>query len=157
MGKIKKILAPTDFSELSCAGIRSALELARKANAEVIVCHVIGIGDDWFSGRPDFTVARDLLEEKKQLPDKFLRKRFSQYVNLVEIRQVVKLGLPYANIVSLAEREGVDLIVMSTHGKTGFAHMLLGSVTAKVVARAPYAVLSIPATKPKQAEAQEAA
>jgi universal stress protein A len=44
----------------------------------------------------------------------------------------------------MAEREGADLIVMSTHGRTGLSHMLLGSVTEKVVARAPCPVLAIP-------------
>ena len=49
MKKIQKILAPTDLSELSCAGLGYALELARSQDAEVIVNHVIAVGADWFS------------------------------------------------------------------------------------------------------------
>ena len=157
MEQIKKILAPTDFSELSCIGVRRALEIARKENAAVIVYHVIGVRDDWFAGPRDFSPTRDLLEGEKQLLDKFLRTRFSEYMNLMEIRQMVEIGVPYVNIVELAEKEGVDLIVMSTHGNTGFSHMLLGSVTGKVVPRAPCPVLSIPAIERKKISAQEAA
>jgi nucleotide-binding universal stress UspA family protein len=78
-------------------------------------------------------------------------------MNLIEIRQMVEIGVPYANIVELAEREGVDLIVMSIHGKTGFSHMLLGSVTGRVVPRAPCPVLSIPAIERKKIPVQTAA
>jgi nucleotide-binding universal stress UspA family protein len=50
MQKIRKILAPTDLSELSCVGVRYALEMAKELSAEVIVYHVVPVGGDWFSG-----------------------------------------------------------------------------------------------------------
>ena len=53
------------------------------------------------------------------------------------------MGLAYKNIVERARDDGADLIVMSTHGRTGFSHVLLGSVTEKVVRTAPCAVVSI--------------
>jgi nucleotide-binding universal stress UspA family protein len=68
-------------------------------------------------------------------------------MNVVEVRQKIELGNPYSNIADLAEREAVDLIVMSTHGRTGLDHILLGSVTEKVIAHAPCPVLAIPAPK----------
>jgi universal stress protein A len=145
MEKIKKILAPTDFSELSCAGLRYALDLARLQDAEVIVHHVIAVGADWFSPHDEFTPVRDLIAEHKQKLDSFLRRRFSDCVNLIEIRQVIELGTPHSNIVELAKREGVDMIVMSTHGRSGFDHVMLGSETEKVVARAGCPVIIIPA------------
>src|SRR5262245_40799268 len=54
-----------------------------------------------------------------------------------------ELGVPYRKIVEKAEAERADLIVMSTHGRTGIDYMLVGSVTQKVVARASCPVLSI--------------
>jgi len=66
-----------------------------------------------------------------------LRQNFASFSGLVEIRQKVELGHPSVNIVEIAQREGVDMIVMSTHGRTGIDHMLMGSVAEKVVARAP--------------------
>jgi len=53
------------------------------------------------------------------------------------------MGAPAKNIVQEAKKEGADLIVMSTHGRTGLAHMLVGSVTEKVIRHAPCPVLSI--------------
>ncbi len=54
-----------------------------------------------------------------------------------------KAGVPYDKIVKKAEEENAGMIVMSTHGRTGFEQIMLGSVTAKVIARATCPVLSI--------------
>ncbi len=148
MSRIKKILAPTDLSELSAVGVRYALEMARDINAEVIVHHVIPMGENWFAPYGQFGLVRDLMASEASALDRFLRDKLSDCINLVEVRQKVEVGASYANIVEMAEREGVDIIVMSTHGRTGLDHMLMGSVTEKVIARAPCPVLAIPARKP---------
>jgi nucleotide-binding universal stress UspA family protein len=57
----------------------------------------------------------------------------------------VELGTAYVNIAEIAEREGADVIMMATHGRTGLDHVLLGSVTEKVIAHAHCPVLAIPA------------
>ncbi|HVR18012.1 MAG TPA: universal stress protein, partial [Candidatus Limnocylindrales bacterium] len=57
--------------------------------------------------------------------------------------EAVETGIAYNKIVTKAEEEKADLIVMSTHGRTGIEQVMLGSVTAKVVARAGCPVLSI--------------
>ena len=156
MKKFTKILAPTDLSELSCSGVRYALELAREQSAEIIVQHVIPMGEDWFCAHEEFSPVRELMEKERAALDKFLRERFADSFDLVEIRQKVEVGTPHANIIEMAEREGIDLIVMSTHGRTGLDHMLLGSVTEKVVARAPCPVLAIPAMNRKKDTAKAA-
>jgi nucleotide-binding universal stress UspA family protein len=79
--------------------------------------------------------------------DAFLREKFSQELTLTEVRQVVELGAAASNIVEKAESEGVDRIVMSTHGRTGIDHLLIGSVSEKVIARSPCPVLVVPAHK----------
>lgn len=153
MDRVKRILAPTDCSDLSRAGLRYALEMARDVNAEVIVQYVIPVGEDWFSEHEEFSPVRNLIPEQKRLLDKFLQDNFPQIINLVEIRQKVEIGVPQANIVDMAAREEVDIIVMSTHGRTGLGHVLLGSVTERVVGRAPCPVLVIPAIDRKMAKA----
>jgi len=156
MKKFTKILAPTDLSELSCLGLRYALELAREQSAEILVLHVIPIGEDWVSTREESTPVRDLMAKERAALDKFLREKFGEFFSLIELRQTVEVGAPHANIAEMAEREGADLIVMSTHGRTGLDHMLMGSVTEKVVARAPCPVLSIPAMSRKKDTAKAA-
>ncbi len=147
MSKVKKILAPTDYSELSRAGLRRAFETAHEAGAELIVLHVIDMSSDWFGKHENFGPVRNLLAEQKEFLDKYLREKFGDFMNLVEIRQKVELGAAHVNISELAKCEAVDLVIMSTHGRTGLDHILLGSVTEKVIAHAPCPVLAIPAPK----------
>ena len=143
--KIRKILAPTDMSDFSCLGVRYALEMARELDAEITIYYVIPMAEDWFSGHERPGPVRDLLANEEAKLDKFLAEKFADDTKAVKIRQKVEFGAPQTSILDMAEREGADLIVMSTHGRTGLKHILLGSVTEKVVARAPCPVLAIPA------------
>lgn len=144
MTRVKKILAPTDFTEISKAGIRYALEMAREASAEVVVYHAIEVGGEWKDNPPKVTAYHDMLKESRQLLDKFITDNFADCIDLVEVRYSVEFGTPHKNIVEKAAEEGVDMIVMSTHGRTGVEHFILGSIAEKVVARAPCPVLIVP-------------
>jgi nucleotide-binding universal stress UspA family protein len=144
MGKITKILAPSDFSDLSKVGVRYALEMARDVNAEVVLYHAIDLGAEWKDRRADVAPHHDMIAESLELMDRFLADNFTDCLDLVKVRKVVEFGTPHTNIVEKAAGEGADLIVMSTHGRTGVDHMILGSVAEKVVARAACPVLVVP-------------
>lgn len=146
MKRVRKILAPTDLSELSRVGIRHAFEMARSRGAEVIVYHVVDNGHEWMSTCEDFISVCEKVARRKRVLEKLLREEFPDYLNFAEVRQVVELGRVHNNIVEKAKEEGVDMIVMATQGRTGLHHLLrVGSVSAKVVASAPCPVLVIPA------------
>jgi universal stress protein A len=144
MSRVKKILAPTDFSELSKFGIRYAFEVARDSSAEVIVYHVIDFSNEWADKRGEVMAHPDLLQYCQKKLEAFLADNFAECINLVEVRPVVEIGAAVHNIVEKAKEEGTDMIVISTHGRTGLDHIILGSVTEKVVARAPCPVLVVP-------------
>ena len=144
MESVKKILAPTDLSDLSCAGLRYALEMGRSRSAEVIVYHVIDLGDHWIKREYSGPV-REMLERHRRMLNKFLWEKFREEMILTEVRHVVEFGGTVDNIVEKAEGEQVDRIVMSTHGRTGIDRLLIGSVAEKVIARAPCPVLIVPA------------
>jgi nucleotide-binding universal stress UspA family protein len=144
MERIKKLLAPTDFSEVSKVGLRHALELARCESAEVIVYSVIDIDMDWYRRNENIGPTRDFLVRSRQALDSFLARNFADLIDLVEVRQIVEFGAAHKCILEKARNEDVDLIVMSTHGRTGIDHFMAGSVTEKVVARAPCPVLIVP-------------
>ena len=144
MARVKRILAPTDFSELSKVGILYALEMARDVSAEVVVYHAIDVGGQWQDRPPAVAAHHDMLEESRRLLDKFLADNFADCIDLVEVRCAVEFGAPHKNIVEKAAAEGVDMIVMSTHGRTGLNHIIMGSVAEKVVARASCPVLVVP-------------
>ena len=144
MTMVKRILAPTDFSEVSKTGVRYALELARGRNSEVVVYHAIDVGGEWKERPPDVAAYHDMLADSTQALEKFLTENFAEYVNLVEVRVAAEFGTPHINIVEKAETEDCEMIVMSTHGRTGIEHLMLGSTTEKVVARATRPVLVVP-------------
>jgi nucleotide-binding universal stress UspA family protein len=141
--QINKIIAPTDLSKLSRPAVRQALELAMERGAEVIVYHVIGSDGDWFDDDEELNPASALVPQHKERLHEFVKENFAELIGKVAIREVVEAGVPYNKIVKKAEEENADLIVMSTHGRTGIEQFMLGSVTAKVVARATCPVLSI--------------
>jgi nucleotide-binding universal stress UspA family protein len=147
MPKIKKIIAATDLSKLSLAGVRYAMEMGRDQGAAVIVYHVIDSEGDRFAGRDDLSQADTLVPRQKQRLVEFIKENCADLLGKVELQQVVDLGVPYKKIVEKAEKEGADLVVISTHGRTGVDQFLLGSVTQRVVARAPCPVLSIRPTE----------
>ncbi len=144
MSRVKKILAPTDFSELSKLGISYALDVARDTSAEVIVYHVIDFSGEWADKRGEVLAHPDLLQHCRNKLDGFLADNFAECINLVEVRPIVEIGTAVQSVIEKAKEEGVDMIVMSTHGRTGLDHIILGSVTEKVVARAPCPVLVVP-------------
>jgi nucleotide-binding universal stress UspA family protein len=141
--KIKKILAPTDLSKLSRPALRYALELALERSAAVIAYHVISEDSEWLGSDDRLNPANALLPQFKERLHAFMTENFADLMTKVEVVELVEAGVPYNKIVEKAQNEQVDLIVMSTHGRTGFEQILLGSVTAKVVARSNCPVLSI--------------
>jgi len=141
--KIEKILAPTDLSKLSRAGVRYAMDMALEQGAEVIVYHVISEDGDWFDKDDELNPARALVPKQKQRLAEFIKENCAEFVGKVKIHEIVEIGVPYKAIVQKADEERADLIIISTHGRTGLEQVMVGSVTARVVARATCPVLSI--------------
>jgi nucleotide-binding universal stress UspA family protein len=155
MTKIKKILAPVDLSEFSISGLRHALDLAQWQHSEVIIYHIVTVEETPFpQGKEDWVVSqiehpklKKILEQRRKRLEAFVRASFPNGFAEAKVRQEVGIGTPYKAIVDAAVAESVDLIAMSTHGRTGLAHMLIGSVTERVLRRAPCPVLAVPPPK----------
>lgn len=150
MWKIQKILAPTDLSELSRAGLRYAFEMAESHQAEVVVYSVVEYKEAYRPLPEETTPAsirvksvETVINERKENLEAFLRDSFAQFLDKVQVRLEVELGSASENIIEKAAKEAVDVIVMSTHGRTGLGRMLIGSVTEQVVRHSPSAVLSV--------------
>ena len=144
MIRLKKILAPTDLSALSRPAVRYALEIGLEQDAEVTVYHVLTEDGDWFGKDDPLNPASVFVPRQRERLREFVNENFADMLGKVKITEVVEAGgVPYNKIVTKAEEENADLIVMSTHGRTGIEQIMLGSVTARVVARAGCPVLSI--------------
>jgi nucleotide-binding universal stress UspA family protein len=148
MEQIKKILAPTDLSELSKIGVRYALQLAKAIGAEVIVYHAVDYDTLTRYGQrstapPHFQPPDEhFLDRYQKALSEFLIDCVSDLAPFIKVREKVEIGNPDTSIVELAKSEVCNLIVMSMHGKSGL-RMSLGSVTQSILQTAPCPVLSI--------------
>lgn len=138
MTMLKSILAPTDFSDLSANGVRYACQLAREMGAALIIFNVVVLDES------NAVNKREIEQHKKRL-EEFVAEKVADAGVGLKVRQVVDAGQPFGAIVDCAEKEGVDLIVMSSHGRTGLSRMLIGSVTDKILRGASCPVLVVPA------------
>lgn len=141
--KLTKIIAPTDLSKLSRASVRHALQMAEPQGAEVVVYNVISEDGEWFDKNEVYNPAKALVPKQRERLAEFVKEHCADFIGKVAIREVVEVGVPYKEILRKADEEHADMIVMSTHGRTGLDQVMMGSVTAKVVARATCPVLSM--------------
>jgi nucleotide-binding universal stress UspA family protein len=134
---IKKILAPTDFSDLASTGVAYAYQLARDLGAELVAINVISPDES------NYVSSREL-EEHKRMLDEFIAENFSGAASTVMVRKVVEAGTPAGTILYWAKNENPDLIVMSSHGRTGLARAVMGSVAEEVLRKSRCPVLVVP-------------
>jgi universal stress protein A len=144
---IRRILAPTDFSELSTQGLKSALELAQSFGANLLLVHVVEPPPYPIEGIVPSQLGANLLDDLERQASHELAQLLPETQGSgVEVARRVMVGIPYRKIVEVAEADKADLIVMTTHGRTGLSHLVMGSVAEKIVRTAPCPVLTIPPT-----------
>lgn len=153
----KKILCPTDFSEPSYEALRTAVELVKHFKAALGVIHVIPPVPE-YTPYPDPPVASSsdepihqqelAVETEDALQDLVMR----MVPKGIRTLATVVTGDAAEEILAFAAKEHVDLIVIATHGLTGWQHLVTGSVTEKVVRQATCPVLTI---RPPVGEKQE--
>jgi nucleotide-binding universal stress UspA family protein len=148
----KKILCPTDFSEPAFVALKRAEELARHFAAGLIVAHVIPTlpGPHSFPD-PQAPLNFDVPLFQQELAiqaEQMLKELVSHHK--VECRNLVTTGDPAPEILRVAEQEHIDLIVIASHGLTGWRRLVFGSVAEKVVRQATCPVLTIAVTPEAQ-------
>ena len=147
---IKTILVPFDFGDPALRALAYAQGLAERFGAALHLLHVVPnpyVAGAYLATPPD-SVGASLPQE---LLVEFLRhaeQRLQRALPTAEreafrVRTFVNVGDPRKEILDHAAAEHVDLIVMGTHGRTGAAHVLLGSVAEKVVRASSCPVLTV--------------
>ncbi len=151
----KKVLFPTDFSK----GAENAIKKFAKENQlkikEFILLYIIDrdIIDEFMNG---YSLLYD--SEKKELADverRFIQKakedlkrekrNLQKYISADKFKTIVKIGIPYEEIIKTADEEKVSVILLPSHGKLTFSHEVFGSVTMRVLRKTKRAVLFIKA------------
>lgn len=145
---LSKILCPIDFSSASRHALEVAISVAKQTSAELVVAHAWYLPSSYVGELGFPRMATDqLIADGKQLLDGELAAIKAQGFDRVS--SLLLTGAPGAVIVDAANADpSIDLIVLGTSGRTGFARILLGSVAEQTVRHAPCSVLAIHATDP---------
>jgi nucleotide-binding universal stress UspA family protein len=151
MIKLKRILCPLDFSENAQEALQYAIHLMLKDDDAVLyLVHIVDSRVFDYSGpiyEQEVPLMKVELDQstREQLEKKLLAEVPEEIQNRVET--TILFGVPFLEIIMAARDKNIDLIVIGTHGRTGLAHMIIGSVAEKVVRKAPCPVLSVKSKK----------
>lgn len=140
---MKRILVPTDFSDHAVHALKVAAQIARDNEGEIYLLHMLELpnqaGDAIGSGTdiPEIMFfmekARELFEDIKNEP----------YLQGIEVTELIHFERAFDGIIKISKKNNVDLIVMGSHGASGFKEMFIGSNTEKVVRTSDIPVLVI--------------
>jgi nucleotide-binding universal stress UspA family protein len=142
---IKKILVPTDFSEPSHEALKVADELAAHFRADLILLNVVAppppiAGFQGMSPSDHQADMRKMKAEAHQALERVIKERSTA---AVKPRPLIAVGFPADEIVRIADEEKVDMIVIATHGLSGWRRFVFGSVMEKVIRLASRPVLLV--------------
>jgi len=143
--KMKTILVPVDFSNCSREGLRYAIGFANEFGARIILLHAMYLGYIYSSEGTAIYDIPGLQKAARKTAERKMRE-LVQSVNFggVRFESVFTEGSPVSDICAYAKEHDVDVIITSTHGLTGFKHVLIGSIAEQVVRHAPCSVLVVP-------------
>jgi nucleotide-binding universal stress UspA family protein len=143
--RINRILVPVDFSSRSREGLQYAIGFANEFGAKIILLHATYLGYIYSIEATALYDVRGLQEAARESAQRQMRK-LVRTVNFgrAKYEMVFTNGSPALDICAFARDHAIDLIITSTHGLTGFQHVLIGSIAEKVVRHAPCSVLVVP-------------
>ena len=145
MLKIKLILCPVDFSEFSSTAYRYALSVAEHYHAKLVVQHIVEL---WRYPSAGFAASVSLYDEFCQSLCESGKEHLQEFVKNyardgTQLELVVHQGMAPDSILSFAQANKADVIVMGTHGRRGYDRLMLGSVTDRVMRSASCPVLAV--------------
>ncbi len=147
----KKILFPTDFSEPSEKALQYVKKMKEAGAETVIILHVIDKREiksmttmEGFSSMRYEEIQGEVTEELKEKATPQLAKIFAELHDLgFQVDKKLMIGVPFQEIITVAEAEAVSCIVIGSHGKSLVKEMLLGSTSEKVIRKANVPILVV--------------
>lgn len=141
----KKILMPTDGSQEAEVAVDHAVNIASQYDAELHILYVVDIGVN--SSYDAVTELMSQLESSAKMEE--IGRKATESIRKtaedsgIETSVSIRKGVPHKQINSYTEDEDIDMVVMSTHGRSGIDRMLLGSVFEKVLRSVDVPVLTV--------------
>ena len=141
---LERILIPTDLSECAERARSYACELAKRFTAELHLLHVMQpVVLPGCAAPVPGIIPEELLHHEQNAQRELEEWNDPAFEHTKRVVRSVIMGTPFVEIVHYARTQNVDLIVMGTHGRSGLAHALMGSVAEKVVRNASCPVLTV--------------
>lgn len=140
---MKKILIPTDFSEHAEYALKVAAQIAKKNNGEIILLHMLELphqGSDALGAGSDIP---EIMFFKNAAIRRLEELMDEDYLDGLKVSEIVQFELAFDGILNISQKNNVDLIVMGSHGASGFKEMFIGSNAEKVVRNSDIPVLII--------------
>jgi len=141
---MKNILVPTDFSDQAEKALKVAAQLARKFNGEIFLLHMLELPlqliDPLGSGSRNIPEAIFFMKLAHQRFSKIMKE---PYLKGIKVHETVEFHRAFDGIMEIGKEKKCDLIVMGSHGTSGFQEMFIGSNTEKVVRHSEIPVLVI--------------
>ena len=141
-----KILLPTDFSKTSLNAIEYALIFASGSNVKFIIYHFFIPFESALSGTPEYK-SKEIIKVKHELNTKIkklMSKVHKKFPDLA-IETYIDKGAEARQIIAFVKKNKIDLIIMGTTGASGLKEIIIGSVTADIIAKSECPVLAVPA------------
>ncbi|GMV21408.1 MAG: hypothetical protein AMXMBFR57_13570 [Acidimicrobiia bacterium] len=145
MVAIRRILVPTDFSDPADAAVRYGRAMAEEFGSTLYLLHVVPEPFVYPWGTEISTMPLvDLLTQSEQQAGARLKALAAESTTLPErVKTATAIGTPVDRILQFIADEGIDLVVLGTHGRGAVGHLLLGSVAERIVRRSPVPVLTV--------------
>jgi nucleotide-binding universal stress UspA family protein len=151
MKGFRRILVPTDYSELSISAMDCALLFSKMFGARIHLLHTLDTIPVLALQAVDLTTEAVISETERNARNDLHMFAVSKIGNIPDLVEVVRKGIAEEEIVKFANEEDIDLIIMATHGRGGLSHVFMGSVAEKVIQQSPVPVLVVNPTKMRQA------
>ena len=139
----KRILCPVDFDEYSNGALKEATALALSGAGTMHILHVVQINPLFDQGAAEGFTAGEMYEAQIEFARKKVEQKLTAIPPEVKREVIIEIGDPGDSIIDVQAKLGADLVVMATHGRKGFKHLVLGSVAERVVRESRVPVLMV--------------
>ena len=151
--KLNRVLSATDFSKQSGFALEWAAYLAQCMKADLVLLHVVSeeegriveevIGEGAVVEIPKGVRQNVIEDRQKKMKEQYEMVVSREIKASLKTEKLIRIGVPFLEIIRVAKEKDADLIVLGTHGRTGLSHVLIGSVAEKVVHHAHCGVLTV--------------
>jgi nucleotide-binding universal stress UspA family protein len=140
---MKKILVPTDFSEHAEYALRAAAQIAKKIEAEIYLLHMLELPSQMSDMVSKGSEGPEIIFAIKKAREQFEDIKSKPYLSGINVTEAVQFEKAFEGIITSSVKNNIDLIVMGSHGVSGFEEMFVGSNTEKVVRTSEIPVLVV--------------